>query len=835
MLRKTLFLVRLVLGALLALPATSQAQAPASHTTTDLQLMLRKLKTCGTVLYVAAHPDDENTRLIAYLARERHLDVYYLSLTRGDGGQNLIGPELSEGLGVIRTQELLAARRVDGGKQLFSRARDFGFSKNPDETFTIWPRKEVLNDVVQIIRQLKPDVIITRFSPEPAATHGHHTASAILALEGFKAAAAEGNGNQAPGQARRIFWNISSFFFQGRENEFKPENYLKLDIGAYNAFLGLNYQEVAANSRSQHKSQGFGTAGARGPAPEYFQLLGGDKPATDIMEGIDLSWKRLGLPAMEASIDSALRQFDAANPGASIMPLVRAARRLQSEINKLPAPQQALARRKLGQIEETIQALAGLRLEAANNQQVAQPGKPLALTIEATARTQVPVRLISLKGQGFDSTINQNLAYNQPMRFAMKGGKLQGPYSNPYWLRQAGQAGLFNTTGLPEYEANQPYNNPASLLASIEVGGYALQVPVPITWRQVDPVKGELYHPMEVLPAVDLKMDTDLLMISNAQPRKITLRIAALTAAEAGTVEITAPAAVQISPANASYPALKPGQQHELEFMVNTSGLTQPGQLKIAALSNGQRFSHSLQRIRYDHIPNQVLLNEATVKLVPVNLLTRGKRIGYIVGAGDDVPAGLRLMGYQVDVLTEADVAASKLKIYDAVVVGIRAYNTHEWLRLRKPELMDYMRQGGNVIVQYNTNNFLSGGSTLDSIAPYPIKIGRERTTVEGSPVSLLALAHPALNTPNKITEADFTGWVQERGLYYPSTWAANYTPILGMTDPGEKEQQGPLLIAPVGKGHYVYTGISFFRQLPAGVPGAYRLMANLIALGKKK
>ena len=826
----------------LFVPSCLLAQAPPVYSSSETELMLRRLKVCGTVLYVAAHPDDENTRFITYMARERKTDVYYLSLTRGDGGQNLVGPELGDGLGLIRTNELLAARKTDGGKQLFSRARDFGFSKNPQETFTIWPREEVLRDVVRIVRQLQPDIIVTRFSPDPANTHGHHTASAQLALEAFKAAADPNRfpddlkrDGSKPHQAKRIFWNISSFFFQGREKEFNPDKYLKLDIGNYDPLTGKNYAEIAADSRSMHKSQGFGSAGARGPSLEYFQLLAGDSTKSDILDGINLSWNRLPKgKVLEAMLDSAISEYRPLQPEKAVPKLLHALVLLRTIDTVANAGAKGIIQRKTAQISEAISACLGLRIEAAAVKQTVQPNASLTVAMELVTRGKLPVKVASLSSFHHpDTLLGITLTENKPVKFNLAGTVKSAGFSDPYWLRNKASQGLFNVPFGKEYARNSPENYYPSVSAAVSVNGYPFVISSPVRYRYVDPVKGELYQPLEILPEITLEADQKVLLLSPGQAKTVRIKITAQGPASAGAISMKPLTGIQVSPPAQLYPALAAGKEFEAEFTVTAQNAATAGTLALLAVSSkGDTFSRGIQRIRYDHIPNQLMLPPAQINAVPVNLVTVGKRIGYIMGAGDDVPEALRLMGYKVDLLTAPEVSAAKLAVYQAVVVGIRAYNQFPWLKAKKPELMAYMEQGGNVIVQYNTANFLSGGaSALDSIGPFPMKVSNDRVTVEGSQVRFLYPEHPILNRPNRLSTADFEGWIQERGLYFPKEWAADYTPLFGMNDPGEPETKGALLVASVGKGNYIYTGISFFRELPAGVPGAYRLFANMLAL----
>ncbi len=815
------------------------AQAPTSYSSTQVQQLLKQLPICGTVLYVAAHPDDENTRLIAYLAHERHLDVHYLSLTRGDGGQNLIGTELSEGLGVIRTQELLAARRIDGGHQLFSMARDFGFSKTPEETYTKWPRRLVLRNVVQTIRRIKPDVIITRFSPLPAPTHGHHTASAQLALEAFTMAVTDsfpGDMDEAkqvrPWQAKRIFWNISSFFFQGREKEFKAEKYLKLDIGGYNPTLGLNYQELAGLSRSQHKSQGFGSATSRGASFEYFELLAGDSAKVDIMDGIDLSWQRLAGTSQQNDrlLDSAYTAYQLGQPEKSIKLLAKALQRGKTDLQKVPGNVQRIKEVKIQQIEEAILAIAGIRAEVTSSKSTFVSGDDPVFNLEVVNRSKVPVTLVGFNGGGHDTTINKPLAENQPWQHKANL-RIAYRHTQPFWLEVQPSAGNFNLSPtMSRSMYDQPESNQRNLTFTFRIADQIIKKTVNDQHKSVDPIRGELYQPIEILPYILVKPLSPIQRVVTGKPTTVKVEIEALEDYSNATF------CLKFNDGSTT-PTLKlekglAGSKRILDVTF----VPKAGQNSVVAMVQDDDTTYTyrswVQRIRYDHIPNQLMLKEAKITLVNADIKTKTNRLGYIMGAGDEVPDALRLMGYQVDLLTEANMKAEVLKQYPTIVVGIRAYNTHTWLKKAKPLVLDYVQRGGNYIVQYNTANFLSGADALDSIAPYPIKISSERVTVEESPVSIYLPDHPALSKPNKISNADFDGWVQERGLYFVKDWKGPYQAPLGMKDPNEPERKGGLLIAQYGKGHYVYTGISFFRQLPAGVGGAYRLMANLIELG---
>ncbi len=819
-------------------------------------LALRKLQTLGSVLYLAAHPDDENTRLIAWLGNERLVRTGYLSLTRGDGGQNLIGSELREKLGLIRTQELLAARRVDGGEQFFTRANDFGFSKTPVEALRIWDKEQVLADVVRTIRRFRPDVIITRFSPDPMNTHGHHTASAQLAVEAFSAAAdpkrfpeqlaggSEGE-NLQPWQTKRLLWNTSAFFFADNPS-FDKSGLFTLDAGGYNAFLGKSYGEIAALSRSQHRSQGFGSAGTRGEAIEYFKPLKGDAPKTDLLEGLDLTWNRVpGGQKIGKLLQKALDHYDVRDPAASVPALLTARRAL------LALPDDGYWRaRKLAELEDVIRRCAGLYLLATADAWAvgtAPAAAPVKLKIEAIRRTSIPVRLEKLTepALGLDTTLNLDLKTNQALtvRFRRQPTAPQTLLSQPYWLRAEPGAGMYVVPN-PQL-IGAPENGPLfTVSATVRVGGpddAPLTISLPVEHRWTDPALGELRRPVVVEPPVAVRLLDHVLVFADTATRPLRVIVKAqrervtgylkLQVASTGTLPPTWTDDTESAPRQRPF-RLRPGADTILTFRLRPKAFSQRTLRAVAVLDSHANIEVSTgeETLRYPHIPEQVLFPEATARLVRADI-KRGatNRVGYVVGAGDDVPDALRQMGYTVTLLGENDVTPTNLRTFDAVVLGIRAWNTLPWLAARQPELLAYVANGGTLITQYNT----AGGLLSENLGPYPLKIANKRVTDETAAVEFLQPADPLLNRPNQLSADDFKGWVQEQGLYYPEIFDARYTPLLRSHDPDEAPLSGALLVARYGKGTYVYSGLSFFRQLPAGVPGAMRLFANLLAGSK--
>jgi len=818
----------------------------AAHTQTpqlsssEILQGLDKLGTIGSVLYVAAHPDDENTRLLTYFSKERNLRTGYLSITRGDGGQNLVGKEQGELLGLIRTQELLAARRTDGAEQFFTRANDFGYSKNPEETFRIWNKDSVLADMVWVIRSFRPDIIICRFPTTGEGGHGHHTASAILAEEAFEAAADPKRFSSQlkylqVWQTKRLFWNTFNF---GGNNTTSPGQ-LKLDAGGFNPLLGKSYGEIAAESRSMHKSQGFGSARARGSNLEYFKQLKGDSARSDLFEGIRLDWLRFAAPnkttragteKMQQLVDEAVKNFQAQSPEKSIPALVEIYRFLQS----LPATDPSLAYWKTQKLKETETLLmncAGLWLEAAAAEPSGVSGGPLELTVQILSRNEAPVQVKRITWpERQDTATALTLSKNQMSSFKHRSTlPARSAFSNPYWLSETHGNGMFVVRD--QQLIGKPENEPAQkIIFHLDIGGLPLSVERGVVHRSVDPVKGEIYRPYEVLPPATVNFSEKAYVFGDASAQKIILTVKSNAANVSGVLQLIAPAGWNLSATEKPFELKAKGEEQRIEVTLTPSGKgSGNGKLRAQLKIGDQLYAHSIRRIEYDHIPQQFTLSPAEAALVSVDLKKSGTNIGYIPGAGDDIPAALKQVGYTVAVLDENLLGSEDLSKYDAIVTGVRAYNTNDWLQPQYDKLMAYVKNGGNLIVQYNTNNRI--GPIVAKIAPYPLNITRERVTDEQAEVRFVDAKHAALNTPNKISAADFEGWVQERGIYFASDPEKNFQAVLSMNDPNEKANEGSLLIAKYGKGNFVYTGLAFFRQLPAGVPGAYRLFANLLSL----
>lgn len=720
------------------------AQTPVSYSSSDILQRIQKLKVLGSVLYIAAHPDDENTRLIAWLSKDQLLKTGYLSITRGDGGQNLIGNEQGIELGLIRTQELLAARRIDGGEQFFTSAFDFGYSKSTDEALRFWNKEKVLGDVVWVIRKFRPDVIITRFPPDNRAGHGHHSASAVLAAEAFKVAGdrraypEQFKYGVEPWQAKRILWN--SYVF-GSINTTSPDQ-MKIEVGGFNPLLGKSYGEIAAESRSQHKSQGFGVPASRGQQLEYFSFTAGNKPKNDLLEGVDLSWKRIGADHITEKINRIITTFSALYPAKSVPSLIE----LYREIKKLPASY--WRDEKLKETAALVAAASGMWMEAFVTKPFVTPGDSLHVNVVLNNRNGTAATFNSFSLNGADTVIGRQAPSNVNLEYSKKIKTSSDlAVSQPYWLRENMTTGSFQIND--QQLVGRPQSPPPfEVTFNVVIGGEQFTYMRPVLYKHTDPVEGEVYQPLTV----------------------------------------TAP--------------VKQIQQYG-----------------------------RLRHIDYNHIPDIYYYNNDSVRIDVSNVKIAGKKIAYIEGAGDKVPEALSLMGYDVTFLQEKDITRQVLAGYDAVITGVRAFNVHPYLSGKKDILNGYVKDGGNLIVQYNTNSFI--GPISAAIGPYPFVISRERITDEKSPVKFLLPEHQVMNFPNKITQSDFNDWVQERGIYFADKLHPAFETPLAMKDPGEEDKTGSLAIASYGKGTFVYTGLVFFRQLPAGVTGAYRLLANIIALNQ--
>ncbi|GMN08687.1 hypothetical protein MTsPCn9_08570 [Croceitalea sp. MTPC9] len=816
-----------------------KGQSPKKLSSAAIHHEIEKLNFLGAALYVAAHPDDENTRLISYLANHVKARTTYLSLTRGDGGQNLIGAELRELLGVLRTQELLAARRVDGGEQRFSRANDFGYSKHPDETLQIWNKEKVLGDVVWAIRTLKPDIIINRFDHRtPGSSHGHHTSSAMLSFEAFDMI---NNPNAYPEQLtstklwqpKRLYFNTNWWFYGSRENFEKADksNMSKLDVGVYYPNLGISNNEIAALASSQHLCQGFGRISSRGTQEEYVEYLKGDiaKNKNDLFDGINTTWSRVsGGKAVGEILYEVENNFNFKNPSVHIPNLVEAYARLQK------IEDEHWRNLKSKHLEEIILACAGIYLEANANSYSAVPGENVKVRIEALNRSNSSIKLKSVDIQGTGAVVNPNIDLQENKRENLElefKVNENANTSNAYWLNEKGTLGMYSVKddsliGKPE--------TPSAFIANFELdfGGTIIDFKKPVVHHYSKPDKGEIYEPFMVLPQVSASFKDDVLLFSDSNTKEIIVEIRAGKNDINGTVSLNHPKGWSVNPSSVDFSIKQKNDIQSVTFSLTPPEGESEGIISPSISIDEKIYTKKLVEINYDHVPKQSILLPSEAKVVRLDIKKSGNNIGYIVGAGDNVPESLQQIGYTVETIDVPSIQEGSLAKYDGVVLGIRAYNVIEELKFKQAYLLDYVKNGGNLIVQYNTAG--RWRDQFKNIAPYPITISRDRVTDENAKVEILAKNHSLINFPNTITEKDFGGWVQERGLYFPNEWSKEFTPILSMNDKGENKKTGSLLVAQYGKGHYIYTGLSFFRELPAGVPGAYKLFANMLSIGKE-
>lgn len=815
----------------------------------QIHAAIQKAQVLGSALYMAAHPDDENTRLIGRFANVDKVETAYLSLTRGDGGQNLIASDIRELLGLTRTQELLAARRIDGGTQFFSRANDFGYSKHPDETFNIWDKDKVLADAVRVIRQWRPDVIVLRFDPrKPGTTHGHHTASAMIGMEAFEKAA-DANYRPELGEAwqtSRIYWNAYTWR-RDLADHIQWDQVIKVDAGTYLPVLGEGVAEIAARSRSQHKSQGFGSRGRRGEILEDLELMAGiDKGEEgNPFAGIDLSWNRIyGGAKIGQLLANVEANFDLTQPAASVPALIEADRAIMNLLATNKSDGFWLDK-KSKEIKEIIQACLGLYLEASTDVDLTTPNDSLTVIVEAALQSEYPLDLVRVEinhlGDSYQqlgkfspetSRLNRKEAFNHTFGVAIPA---EADNSGPYWLQKAGTLGMYEASHdnlIGRGESPDHLYADFTLYFETPTGGYQFTTTRPVRHKFTDPVKGEQHQPLEILEPVFAELGESSYLFTKSEATPIQVKVTANQENLNGTIQLSTPSGWAVNPEKIEFSTSRDGEEQLFTFQLTPPDGQAQGTITPLVKLDGQKaaYSRKLIRIDHDHIPTQLASLDASAPVSKLDLKRYGHKIGYIMGAGDAIPEALRNVGYEVTLLEGSDITAGDLSQYDAIVVGIRAYNTEANMANYQPKLMDYVKKGGTLVAQYNTNRRLKIDMT--EMGPYPFQLSRDRVTVEEAEVRLLAPDHIALNAPNKITAKDFEGWVQERGLYFPNNWSEDYTPLLSSNDPGEPARDGGLLVAQHGEGWFVYTGYSFFRELPAGVPGAYRLFVNLVSLG---
>ena len=809
-------------------PADGQVAEPSAA---SILQDLRNFDTLGSVLYIAAHPDDEDTQLITYLARGRHYRSAYLSINRGDGGQNVLGPEFGAELGVIRTEELLAARRLDGGEQFFTRAIDFGYSKDYRETLRIWDHQQVLADVVRVIRTFQPDVVIAGFSTnQTPGQHGHHVASAILAGEAFKLAGdpkafSDQLDYLKPWQPKRLLQNNR---FGGRGGGGATATGPRVEISGNDPVLGISFGEIANRSRAMHKSQGFGNFGGfggGGARTANFLVLDGEPATNDIMDGIDTTWSRVpGGAEIGKQADEIIALVDTNNPSASVEALLK----LRQNLAALPGSPLVEFKRQM--LDKILQECLGLSVATTVPQAEVVAGEELKLHSVAIIRSQIPVIWLGRHQESAPGhrlhpgeTAAQDLTITLPNNTAL---------SQPYWLREDPTTGMFKVDD-PKL-IGQPENPPVFPITHIfqiySNGGPSIVINDEPVQAGTESGKFEARRTLKVIPPVSLRCEEEVKLFAPGSKREVTVEVTAARAELKGELSLDTPDGWKAKPAKREFSFASAGERGTFSFTVTAPPQAASAQITARAKIGDKTYDNQRIEISYPHIPMQLLQPPARVKAVSLDLAIRGKKVGYIPGAGDSVAEATKEMGCDVTMLGGDDLTANRLKDFDAVVIGVRAFNVRTDLVSHLPALFDFVSNGGNLIEQYNRpGRDLKTGQ----LAPYSLRLSSDRVTDETAAMTFLAPDHSALNTPNKITSADFDGWIQERGIYYPDQWDDHWTPILACSDPGEAPLKGGLLVAQYGKGWFVYTGLVFFRELPAGVPGAYRLFANLVSLGK--
>ena len=713
---RTCRFLSLAVAGISLLGAVVAAEPAAPPPSAAILQQLQSFREMGSVLYVAAHPDDENTLLIAYLARGRNYRTAYLSLTRGDGGQNVLGPEFGSELGVARTQELLAARRLDGGRQFFTRAMDFGFSKDYRETLDIWDKQAVLSDVVRVIREFRPDVVITRFSTVPGGTHGHHTASAVLALEAFKLA---GDTNAfpdqlrelAPWQPKRILWNSGGFQRGGTGT-----NAIRMEVSGNDPVSGESFGAVAGRSRSMHKTQGFGNfgGGGGGARAESFQLLDGEPATNDILDGVDTTWTRVpGGADIGKLADEIIAKFNSQDPAASVPALLE----LRTKLAALPATDPLVAEKRV-QLDRILQACLGLEVETVIPQAEVVPGEPLKMQHTAIVLSQVPVRWLGVRYPDTATGITNavELHPGQPaVRVSVQTLPADTPLSQPYWLRQEGTPGTYRVDD-PSL-IGRPENPPVFPIDQIfDVGGQTLIVPDEPVQITTNAATKEIRRRLDVIPPVSLGFDSEVVLFAPGNSRPVEVEITAYRADTAGAVQLEAPAGWQIKPASQSFHLAKVGDRKRYEFTVTAPPEFTTAKIIASAEIGGQRYQNERKEINYPHIPLQLLQPPASFKAVSLDLVIRGHKVGYLPGAGDSVADALKQMGCTVTTLTDADLTPENLHGFDAVVIGVRAFNVRTNLAAHLPGLFAYVEAGGTVVEQYNRPG---RDQKTDVLAPY--------------------------------------------------------------------------------------------------------------------
>lgn len=858
--------------------ASAQVRPVYDYGATGLAQLLKRLNTTASAMHIGAHPDDEDSALLAYLARGENARTAYLSLTRGDGGQNIIGSELFESLGVIRTEELLQARRLDGAEQYFTSAFDYGFSKTLAEAREKWDEKIILCDAVRAIRTFRPLVVISRFSGTPADGHGQHQFAGYIAPIAVKAAADSAQCKDAGAP-----WQVLKFYVsQGFRSQAQPS--LSLNTGRYDYLLGRSYFEIAMEGRSQHKTQEQGVPELKGERFSGLNLVESKaakvERETSVFDGINTSLENISrlfgkdynsvgeytkdrLKIIRESAELAAKEYNPNNFQKIVPALVqgrKAADELFSSYTFFSGPEERkkkfderianevdlsfIAYKKLLQFTEALKLAAGIQIEALADQETVAPGENFTASVKVFYPENPNIKVAGVKlyapQRNFRIQSAEEPKNDSPLAAFWREKAVQAAYFNvsvpfgaeltqPYFLKSPRQ----NYHYVQQDSTNQNFPFQYPLLAgeaTLEINGETIPFVQSVEYRYADDIRGEVRRDLNVVPKVSLNLDQKLLIVPLGRDRKrqITMSVTNNSSgAVKGRARLNLPERWQAQPEQADFDLKIKGAKTSIVFNVTIPRMSAVANYKIGAEAeaDGEKFTREMHTLAYPHIETHRYYTAAETAVNVFDLKSAPVRVGYIMGSGDAVPEAIRQMGLSVELLGENDLNGGDLSRFDVIVVGIRAFQVRQDLISNNQRILEYVRKGGNLIVQYQRPEY-------ENLLPFPAKIGA-RVADENAKVTILEANNPVFNFPNKITDKDFENWVQERNLYSFSTFDDGYKPLLESHDANEAENKGGLVVAEIGKGKYVYTSYAFFRQLPAGVSGAYRIFANLLSLPK--
>lgn len=861
----------------LHLPVAAQVRPIYDMGAAGLGQKLKRLQTTASAFHTAAHPDDEDSGLLAKLARGDNARVSYLSLTRGEGGQNVIGPELFESLGIIRSEELLQARRLDGGEQFFTRFMEYGFSKKREEAARIWNDKAVLGDMVRAIRLFRPLVIISRFTGTPSDGHGQHQLAGYLTPLAYKAAA---DPNQypehfqeglRPWQAKKLY--VSQGFSPSSQNV--PS--LMMNTGEYDSLLGRSYFEIAMEGRSQHKSQEMGSLELRGKQMSGVRLLdstvGNTGTEKSVFDGIDTSIKGIAkltnnteseigrkLDDLQDIAAEALKKYEVMEPQKLIPILAKGVKVSREAEQSTRNPEtKFMLQQKHKEFVEALQAASGVVVDALSSSETVVAGDtlPVSVRVFAPENSDVKVTGATVKvPQGWTATSTTEPAAPQTPSFRPRNEVALNAYffnvtapadakpTQPYWLENQRQNFTFNWTAAA-MDKNMPFESPiARAEVKMMIGGEEITVAKTVEYRFADDIRGELRRALNVVPLVTASFDSDLMIApvsARAQKQRVVMSVTNNAPREtSGTVSLGLPAGWTAAPSSVPFNLKGRGEKTAVPFEVTIPANAKADAYKLKANMQvgGKTYNQTMFEVAYPHIQTHRRYAPAEVSAKVVNLKVAPVRVGYIMGTGDRVPEAIKLLGLPVTMLNETDLSTGDLSKFDTIVVGIRASQVRPDFVANNGRLLDFVRNGGTLIVQYQQQEYIR-----ENMLPFPAKmesvvngiqrISNVRVVDETAPVKILVPENSIFNFPNKIVASDWDNWVQERNLYSLTGLDPQYTALLSTQDEGEEPVTGGLVYAKLGKGNYIYNSYSFFRQLPTGNPGAYRLFANMLSLPK--